>query len=121
MSDGNAVTGTLTPDAKFEIAPDRPDAMPAGIEEAPALICDSRELTTPDGKAVTGRLAPEGRAPDGRPTPGTEVVPALIWERSELTTPDGKAVTGRLTPDGRFEAAGRPDCRPGIEVTPALI
>jgi hypothetical protein len=74
--------------------------MPAGIEEAPALTCESTELTTPDGSAV-----PAGR-PDWR-----ELAPALTCDNNELTSPGG-----------RFERAGTPDGRaPRIDVGPALI
>jgi hypothetical protein len=69
----------MTLDGKLEIAPGNPDAMPPGTEEAPALICESNDETTPDGNAVTGKLTPDGGIkPDDRIMLGAEVAPALI-------------------------------------------
>jgi hypothetical protein len=91
----------------------KPEAIPLGIDEAAALMSESREFTTPEGSAVTGRLTPPGRPDDT--TPGI-AEPALISESKELIRPDGSAVTGKLTPPGRGDWT-----TPGIELTPALI
>jgi hypothetical protein len=83
------------------VTPGKPDAKPPGTEEAAALMSESKELTTPDGSAVTGRLTPDGRL-DGTSTPGIDVTPALMSDNNELTSPVGRAVTmGK--PDDRLE------------------
>jgi hypothetical protein len=94
-------TGRLTPEG-------RPDGkMTPEIEDAPALMFETTELTAPDGGFETAGML-EAR-------PGIEVTPALICDNKELTTPVGRAVTGRLTPPVRS------DITPGTDVAPALI
>jgi hypothetical protein len=95
------------------VTPGKPEPIPPGRDEAAALMSDSKELTTPEGSAVTGRLRPDGRL-DGTETPGI-AEPALMFDSSELTRPVGSAVTGRLTPPGRPD-----DTTPGI-TEPALM
>jgi hypothetical protein len=132
--DGKIPVGsTDTPDGRFEIAPGAPEGKPPWTEEAPALICDSKELSTIDGK-------PEGE-PVGNTT-GAEVTTALTPERSELIPPNGRfeiapgspeatppgigelAESNELIrPEGKPEIAlGNPDATPpGTAEAPALI
>jgi hypothetical protein len=72
------------------VAAGKPDCNTPGAELTSALICDNKELTTPDGNTVAGRLIPPARSDTN---PGPDVAPALICESKELTMPVGRAVT----------------------------